>query len=69
MDRILWKAIEVAELLGIGRSKVYELIANGTLPSVRIGASVRVPADALRAWIGKQGNRAPAAKDEIGERA
>ena len=36
--------VEVAaRTLQIGRSKAYQLIATGELPSVRIGAAVRVP--------------------------
>ncbi len=54
MDKLLLKPLEVAELLGIGRSKTYELIGAGLIPSVRIGTSVRVPTDSLRAWISKQ---------------
>ena len=30
------KVPEVAELLGIPRSRAYELVANGTIPAVRI---------------------------------
>jgi excisionase family DNA binding protein len=40
--------------LSISRTKAYELIAAGVLPSVRVGASVRVPAAQLRAWIENQ---------------
>jgi excisionase family DNA binding protein len=45
---------EVAVALGIGRSKVYSLLATGVIPSVRVGGSVRVPVEALRAWITTQ---------------
>lgn len=51
MDRLLVKPIEAAHLLGLGRSKIYELLASGELPSVKIGKSVRVPMDALREWV------------------
>ena len=51
MERILLRAADVCEALGLGKSKVYEMIAAGTLPSVRIGRSVRVPADGLRRLI------------------
>jgi excisionase family DNA binding protein len=51
MERLLLKPGEAAESLGIGRSKVYELIASGTVPSLKIGGSVRVPAQALRRWV------------------
>ena len=54
MDRLLLRPVEVADQLGIGRSKAYELIAAGVIPSIRIGASVRVPADSLRAWVARQ---------------
>ena len=53
-DRLLLRPTEVANSLGIGRSKAYELIAAGTIPSIRIGGSVRVPVDVLRAWIARQ---------------
>lgn len=51
MEKLLLKAAEVSELTGMGKSKTYELIAAGVIPSVRIGKSVRVPADQLRRWI------------------
>ena len=57
MDRLLLRPIEAAEAIGIGRSKVYELLASGELPSIRIGGSVRVPVDALRAWIAQQSTK------------
>jgi excisionase family DNA binding protein len=54
MDKLLLRPVEAAEAIGISRSKIYELLASGELPSVRIGASVRVPVEALRAWIAEQ---------------
>lgn len=50
MERILLRPAEAAEMLGIGRSTVYELIAVGDLPVVRIGQSVRISAEVLREW-------------------
>ena len=49
MDRLLLRPVEAAEAIGIGRSKVYELLASGDLPSIRVGGSVRVPVAALHA--------------------
>jgi len=54
MDKLLLRPVEAAEVIGISRTKIYELLARGELPSVRIGASVRVPVEALRAWIARQ---------------
>ncbi len=51
MERLLLRPVEVAETLGIARSKVYEMLASGEIPSLRIGKSVRVPVDALHAWV------------------
>ncbi len=51
MDQLLLKAEEVAKALGLGRSKVYEMMQSGELPVVRIGRSVRVSRSALAAWV------------------
>ncbi len=51
MDKLLLTTTEAAKALGIGRSKVYELLPTGQLPSVRIGACRRVPADAVHTFV------------------
>jgi excisionase family DNA binding protein len=51
MDKLLLRPTEAAELLGIGRSKIYSLLADGELPGVRVGRSIRVPAAALHRWV------------------
>jgi excisionase family DNA binding protein len=53
-DRIALRPEEFAMAVGLSRSKAYELIAKGAVPSIRLGASVRVPVDALRAWIARR---------------
>ena len=53
-ERLLLRVDEVAEMLGLGRSKTYELVATGILPVVRLGRSVRVPAEGLRRWLEEQ---------------
>lgn len=58
MDKLLLRPVEVAETLGIGRSKAYELIGSGVIPSIRIGSSVRVTSEGLRAWIAAQTDNA-----------
>ena len=47
MDKLLLTPVEAAKALGIGRSKVYELLQAGQLKSVRIGSCRRIPLDAL----------------------
>ncbi|SRR5712692_2919334 len=48
---------EVARLLGIGRTKAFELMARDQVPVVRIGRSVRVLRSALERWVGEQAVR------------
>ena len=53
-ERLLFRPAEAAEAIGVSRAKCYELIANGSIPSIRVGSSVRVPVEALRKWIDEQ---------------
>lgn len=50
-ERLLLKPEEAAEVLGIGRSKLYELLAGGEIESVRIGSSRRVPMKGLHDYV------------------
>lgn len=45
------KVPAVAEVLRIARSRAYELVADGEIPSVRIGRSVRVNRRELERWL------------------
>ena len=56
MEHLLLRPTEVAEVIGLSRSATYQLLSRGELPFVRIGNSVRVPVDALRAWVARQTN-------------
>lgn len=49
--RLLLRIDEAARLLGLGRSKAYELVASGELPAVRIGRARRIPVAGLQAWV------------------
>ena len=45
---------EAARRLAIGRTLTYELIAANELPAVRIGRAIRVPADAIDAFVDRR---------------
>jgi len=45
------KVTEIAQELRIARSKAYELVADGTIPAVKIGRSVRVRRKELERWL------------------
>jgi excisionase family DNA binding protein len=51
IDAQLLKPLRVAQVLAISKSKAYTLMQTGTLPTIRIGRSLRVPAKALTQWI------------------
>lgn len=54
MDRMLLRPDEAAVVIGVGRAKLYALIAAGELPAIRVGSSLRVPVDDLRQWVRAQ---------------
>ena len=43
----------IANTTGLGLTTVYRLIANGAIPSVRLGKHIRVRPEALAEWIAK----------------
>lgn len=51
--RLLLRVADAAEMLSIARSKAYAMVQAGDLPSVRIGASVRVPAGAVEEYVAR----------------
>lgn len=44
---------QAAKMVGIGRSKLYELVRKGQIPVVHIGRSVRVPVSALHDFVSR----------------
>jgi len=51
VNKLLYTPTEAADLLGVSRSTLYELLRAGEIASVRIGRSRRVPATALIAYV------------------
>jgi excisionase family DNA binding protein len=49
--RLLLKPDEAADILGIGRSTLYELLAAGRIESVQIGRSRRIPMTVLEEYV------------------
>ena len=44
---------DVARVLGVGRTKVYELMRSGALRSVRVGGLRRIPVAALAEFVAR----------------
>jgi excisionase family DNA binding protein len=64
-NKAFYRVGEVAELLSIGKSLAYRMVAEGKIPSVWIAGSRsrRVPAAALMRWIAEQNLKAEEASD------
>ena len=50
-EKLLLTTTEAAQALGIGRSKLYELIRTGAVESVLIGSCRRVPAVSVMTYV------------------
>ena len=51
---VLLTVADAARALAIGRTTMYELIRDGSIPVMHIGRSTRVPVDAIRAFACQQ---------------
>jgi len=49
--RLLFTVEEAARVLGIGRTRMFELIQDGSVETVLIGRLRRIPIDALDAFV------------------
>ena len=58
-EAILYRVEDAAQLLGIGRSKFFELLATGQVPSVQIGRARRVSRRALEQYAARMESREP----------
>jgi excisionase family DNA binding protein len=51
--RVLLRVEEAAEMLSIGRCRIFDLINSGELVSVKIGSSRRIPEQAVREYVAR----------------
>lgn len=51
LPRLAYRPSEVATMLGVSRSLVYEWVERGFLPSIRNGSTIVIPAADLEAWV------------------
>jgi excisionase family DNA binding protein len=45
---------ELQQILGIGRTKAYDLVTSDDLPAVRIGRIIRISKQDLTGWLERQ---------------
>lgn len=53
-DKLLHSPEESAELLGVGRSYMFELIARGEIESFKVGRLRKIPAQSLTDFVERQ---------------
>ena len=51
MEQLMYRPAEAAQVLGIGRTRVFALIKSGRLRSIKLGGGRYISADALRAFV------------------
>ena len=51
MEQLMYRPIEAAQMLGMGRTAVFGLIKSGRLRSIKLGGARFITADALRAFV------------------
>jgi excisionase family DNA binding protein len=47
----LLRPSEVAPLLGLTTGRLYQLIASGEVPAVKVGGAIRIPKQAWEQWL------------------
>lgn len=53
LERLLVKPEDAAAMLGIGRTRIYELLARGEIPSRRLGRSRLIDPEDVRAYAAR----------------
>mgnify|MGYP002780297856 CR=1 FL=1 len=53
-DPICVKVTDAARMIGVGRTKLYELIASGEIEVIKLGKSTRITTASLRELVRRQ---------------
>lgn len=60
-DPHFWTVAEFSTLARVSKMSAYRLIHQGDLPAVHIGRSLRIPSDAVAAYLGLPASQPPPA--------
>ncbi len=58
MEREFLRPSDVADALGVKTGRVYQLIADKSIPGVEVAGAIRVPRRAWEQWLSEQNDRA-----------
>jgi excisionase family DNA binding protein len=53
VERLLLRPVEAAEVLGVSKARMYDLLRQGKVPCIELGRSrtKRIPLDRLKLWV------------------
>jgi len=57
----LLRVVDVAPVCGVTPSRIYQMVAAGQIPAVRVAGSIKIPRAALESWLAEQRDLALAA--------
>lgn len=57
IDPLAVSVAEAAQLIGLSRPKVYQLMQTGDFPSFKVGTRTLIPMEELRAWVAAQAEK------------
>lgn len=60
MEKLAYSATETAQVLGVSRPTVYQLMKRVDFPVFKLGARTLVSVDGLRAWVQAQAEKGEA---------
>ena len=61
MDKLTYSPTETAQVLGVSRPTVYQLMKRADFPAFKVGSRTLVSAEGLRAWVRAQVERGESA--------
>lgn len=61
MDKLAYSSAEAAEVLGLSRPTIYQLMRRTDFPSFKVGNRTLISAEGLRAWVQTQAERGESA--------
>ena len=57
MDKLTYSPTETAQVLGVSRPTVYQLMKRADFPAFKVGSRTLVSAEGLRTWVQAQVER------------
>jgi excisionase family DNA binding protein len=63
MEQLMYRPVEAAQVLDIGRTRVFALIKSGQLRSIKLGGTRFITAEALRDFVRELEHEPPGQSD------